>query len=60
MGDVVNLRRARKGKARTASETEAAAKRITHGRTKAEKQMTKANKEAAQRKLDGHKRDDDR
>jgi hypothetical protein len=59
MGDIVNLRRARKHKARQESETEAAAKRLQHGRRKAEKKLSKAEQEAAARKLDGHKRDDD-
>jgi hypothetical protein len=59
MGEIVNLRRARKAKARSEAETEAAAKRLQHGRNKTEKALTKANQEAAQRKLDGHKLDDD-
>lgn len=59
MGEIVNLRRARKSRARAAAEADANANRIQHGRTKAEKQLTKAEKEAAERKLDGHKRDDD-
>jgi hypothetical protein len=58
MGDIVNLRRARKNKARSAAETEAAAKRLQHGQGKAEKKLSKAEQEAAARKLDGHKRDD--
>lgn len=58
MNEIVNLRRARKAKARALSEAEAAANRITHGRTKAEKKLTKAENDAAQRKIDGHKRDD--
>jgi hypothetical protein len=62
MAEIVNLRRARKQKARAAAETEAAAKRLAHGRTKVERSLTRANKETAERKLDGHKRgtDDDR
>jgi hypothetical protein len=59
MGDVVNLRGARKLKARAEAEATAQANRIAHGRTKAEKKRTKADQEAAERKLDGHKRDDD-
>jgi hypothetical protein len=59
MGDIVNLRRARKAKARAEAETDAQANRVSHGRTKAEKTLTKAEKEAADRKLDGHKRNDD-
>ncbi|MCX7360010.1 MAG: DUF4169 family protein [Alphaproteobacteria bacterium] len=59
MAEIVNLRRARKQKARATAETEAAANRLVHGRTKAERTLTKAKKEAAERKLDGHKRGDD-
>jgi hypothetical protein len=58
MGDVVNLRGARKAKARAEAEAKAQANRIAHGRTKAEKKSTKAEREAADRKLDGHRRDD--
>lgn len=59
MAEIVNLRRARKQKARAEAETEAAAKRLTHGRTKSERNQTRAEQEAAERKLDGHKRGDD-
>jgi len=59
MSEIVNLKRVRKAKARTESEAKASANRITHGRTKVEKQLTKAEQEAALRKLDGHKRNDD-
>jgi len=58
MGDVVNLKRARKNKARQQAETEAAAKRLQHGQSKAGKKLSKAEQEAAARMLDGHKRDD--
>lgn len=58
MAEIVNLRRARKTKARATAADEAAAKRAAFGRTKAERNLTKAEKEAAERKLDGHKRDD--
>lgn len=56
--NVVNLKRVRKAKARAEAEASAEANRVAHGRTKAEKKLTKAEKEAAARKLDGHKRDD--
>lgn len=59
MGEIVNLRRARKQKARATAEADANANRIQHGRSKAEKKMTQAEKEAADRKLDGHRRNDD-
>ena len=58
MADIVNLRRTRKNKARQEAETEAAAKRLQHGQSKAGKKFSKAEQEAAARKLDGHKRDD--
>ena len=56
MAEIVNLKRARKAKARVASAAEAEANRLAHGRAKAEKSQTKAEKDAALRKLDGHKR----
>ncbi|HEX8901703.1 DUF4169 family protein [Vitreimonas sp.] len=59
MSEIVNLRRARKHKARAEAEANANANRIQFGRSKAEKQLTEAEKEAAERKLDGHKRNDD-
>ena len=59
MGDVVNLKGVRKSKARAAAEAKAQANRVAFGRTKAEKKTTQAEREAADRKLDGHKRDDD-
>ena len=58
MGEIVNLKRARKNKARQEAETEAAAKRLQHGASKAGKKLSKAEQEAIQRKLDGAKRDD--
>lgn len=58
MSDIVNLRRARKAKARQEDETKAQANRLAHGRTKTERKLTKAEADAASKKLDGHKRDD--
>ena len=58
MADVVNLKRARKATARVEQEKTAEANRRAHGRSKAERTLTKAEAEAAARKLDGHKRDD--
>ena len=58
MGDIVNLRQARKAKSRAKAAGEAAVNRAAFGRSKAEKKLTKAQEEAAGRKLDGHKRDD--
>jgi len=59
VAEIVNLKNARKRRARQAAETEAASNRLVHGRTKAERNKTKAEQEAADRKLDGHKRGDD-
>jgi hypothetical protein len=59
MNRVVNLKRARKLKQREAAEAEAAANRLTHGQTKAQKKLKQAEKKAAEKKLDGHKRTPD-
>ncbi len=58
MAEIINLRQARKNKARADKEARADQNRITFGRTKAEKDLTKAERVLAQRRLDSHKRDD--
>ena len=57
MADIVNLTRARKAKARGEAQRTAAANRIAHGQTKAEKQAAKAEAERRARELDGAKRE---
>lgn len=57
MGDVVNLRLARKRKARTEKEQAAERNRAVHGRTKGERQRDRADSERTQNFLDGHRRD---
>jgi hypothetical protein len=57
LGDIVNLRRARKDKARQAAETAAAANRAQHGRSKPERTKTAAERAQAKAKLDGAKRE---
>ena len=58
MGDVVNLNRARKARAKAGAEAKAAANRAKHGRTAAEREND-ARAEARRRALlDGAKRDD--
>ncbi len=52
MGDVVNLRQFRKTKARGEKEKQAEHNRLSHGRTKAEKELTAALNEKAARFLD--------
>jgi Domain of unknown function (DUF4169) len=51
-GDVVNLRQFKKAKARLEKEKAADQNRITFGRTKAEKSLTTALNEKAQKSLD--------
>lgn len=58
MAEIINLRQARKQKARAEKEARADQNRTTFGRTKAEKELTKAEQDLAQRRLDSHKRDD--
>jgi hypothetical protein len=58
MGDVVNLNRARKERAKAAGNATAAVNRAMHGRTKAERTKTEAERERAARLLDGAKRED--
>ena len=53
--DIVNLRQARKQKARNERETVAEDNRRKFGRTKAEKQAIEREKSGLQRHVDGHK-----
>ena len=57
MGDVVNLRLARKRKARAVKEQEAAENRARFGRTSDEKVAGRLTAELEQRRLDAHLRD---
>ena len=58
--DVINLRRARKAKARVDHDLEAAANRAAFGRTKSEKQKSTAEERLANRKIDAHRRESDK
>ncbi len=51
-GDVVNLRQFRKRRERTEKEKQAEQNRISFGRTKAEKSLTKALNDKADARLD--------
>lgn len=53
-GEIINLKRARKAKARSAKEAESQANRIAFGRTKAERALSSAKDGLAARRLDGH------
>jgi len=56
-GDVVNLRQFRKQKARSEKEMQAEQNRLTFGRTKAEKTLTRALNEKAEQTLDQGRRE---
>ncbi|WP_084620081.1 DUF4169 family protein [Devosia chinhatensis] len=58
MGEIVNLRMARKQKVRSAKEVEAEANRLKFGRSKAEKRLLLAETNRAEKHIDGHKRED--
>ena len=55
MGDVVNLRRARKRAERELGERKADANRLLHGRSKAERELEAKREEKARRDLDRHR-----
>jgi len=56
MGDVVNLRRARKQKVRETAKSEAQANRLRFGRPSAERKLDETREELEARRLDAHKR----
>lgn len=58
MGEVVNLNRVRKERARAEAKTAAAANRATHGQSKAERTAADKEKARADRLLDGSKLED--
>ena len=55
MGDIVNLRRARKEKARNAKADKAAENRLLHGTPKEVRNLTKARAEKADTALESHR-----
>jgi Domain of unknown function (DUF4169) len=58
MAEIINLRKARKAKARAAKEAEAAENRSKFGRPKGERSQSAAAKDLLDRKLDSHRRED--
>jgi hypothetical protein len=59
MPDPINLRQARKAKARSERENTAAQNRVTYGQRKADKALNSAIMSLADRRLDGLCRDTD-
>jgi hypothetical protein len=57
MGEIVNLRRARKQRDKRAKEEAAQANRAAHGRSKAERELTAAQAQLENARFDGHRRD---
>lgn len=55
MGDVVNLNRFKKQKARADETRQADANRVRFGRTKAEKKLDEAEKALSEKALEGHR-----
>ena len=58
MGEIVNLNRARKARDKAADKAVASANGAAHGQTKAQRQLTQAERDRAARLLDGAKRED--
>ena len=55
MGEIINLRKARKAQARSADAAGAAENRARHGRTASERERERLEAEQARRTLDGAK-----
>ena len=60
MAEIINLRRARKGKARDAKATQAESNRIKHGVAKPVRDLSKARREKDDHIVDAHKLDNDK
>lgn len=59
MAEIVNLRQARKQRARAEKDKAAEQNRLSFGRTKAEKALTQAERDKATRTLDAHRLPDE-
>jgi hypothetical protein len=57
MAEVVNLRRARKVRARQEKDAKAQENRVVFGRSKTERSLSAAKTQLDERRLDAHKRD---
>ena len=58
MGELVNLNRVRKDRAKAGARATASANRAAHGRTKGERTRAETERERAARLLDGSKLED--
>jgi hypothetical protein len=59
MADLINLRRARKAKAKAEKQKTAEANRVTHGTPKAVRDLAKARREQSTQRLENSRLDDD-
>jgi hypothetical protein len=59
MGEIVNLRRARKQRRRELDESAAAANRLVHGLAKADKEQARAEHERSEQAHAAHRRERD-
>lgn len=59
MAEIVNLRLARKRKARAQKELQASQNHALHGRTRAERTSAETERTQRDRHLDGHRKSDD-
>ena len=59
MGEIVNLNRARKARAKAAKTALAATNRVAHGRTKAERRLAEKERDRGSSLLEGHRREKD-
>jgi hypothetical protein len=57
MAEIVNLRRARKDRARRVAEKQAEANRLAFGRSRAERDAATRENARAERHIEGHRRD---
>ncbi len=55
MGEIINLNRARKTRAKAEDKALAANNRVAHGRSKAEKTLSALERHRAEKQLDGQK-----
>ena len=58
MGEVVNLNKARKARAKAGAKATAAENRAAHGRSRADRSLIETERARADRLLDGAKRED--
>ena len=59
MAEIINLRKARKARARAEKEAEAAENRAKFGQPKEERSQSEAAKDLLDKKLDAHRRESD-